>query len=120
MICHFLAERGFYDRQRISGISGKDNQQRFNANRAEESCSLRTCGRSRRNLIALPKRVTRSRYAEHLIKEIGDAEWMLAELMTSQGISFDEVLETNIEKLKKRYPDGFAVERSLHRETGDI
>ena len=57
---------------------------------------------------------------EHLIKEIGDAEWMLAELMTSQGISFDEVLETNIDKLKKRYPEGFSTERSLHRAEGDI
>lgn len=57
---------------------------------------------------------------EHLIKECGDCTWMLAELLTSQGIGFDEVLETNIEKLKKRYPEGFSTERSLHRKEGDI
>ena len=57
---------------------------------------------------------------EQLIKEGGDCLWMLSELFTSQGISFDEVFETNIEKLKKRYPEGFTAERSLHRAEGDI
>ena len=57
---------------------------------------------------------------EHLIKETGDAMWMIAELLTSQGIDLDEVMETNIEKLKKRYPEGFTTERSIHRESGDI
>ena len=57
---------------------------------------------------------------EHIIKECGACTWMIAELLTSQGIGFDEVLETNIEKLKKRYPDGFDVDRSLHRAEGDI
>jgi len=57
---------------------------------------------------------------EHLIKEVGDTLWMIAELLTSQKIDFDKVFETNIEKLKKRYPDGFAVENSLNRQANDI
>lgn len=57
---------------------------------------------------------------EHLLKECGDLLWFVSEFLTSQGMSFDECMETNIDKLKKRYPDGFAVERSLHRETDDI
>jgi len=32
------------------------------------------------------------------------------------GSSLNEAMEKNIEKLKKRYPDGFDPERSLHRE----
>ena len=31
-----------------------------------------------------------------------------------------DVAATNIQKLKKRYPDGFDAERSLHRAKGDI
>ena len=57
---------------------------------------------------------------EHIIKECGDCAWMLAELLTSQGISLDEVFETNIDKLMKRYPEGFDAEHSLHRKNGDI
>lgn len=57
---------------------------------------------------------------EHIIKELGDLMWFAAEFSTSLGISFDEVLETNIDKLIKRYPEGFDVEHSLHRAEGDI
>ena len=34
--------------------------------------------------------------------------------------SLDEMLTTNIEKLKARYPDGFDPDRSLHRADGDV
>ena len=45
---------------------------------------------------------------------------MIAEACTALGIDFEDVLETNIEKLRARYPDGFDPERSLHRKKGDI
>lgn len=54
--------------------------------------------------------------ADDLRKEVGDVAWMLAELCTANGWSLENVLQENIEKLKKRYPDGFEAERSLHRE----
>lgn len=53
---------------------------------------------------------------EHLIKELGDVAWYLAELATVLDISLEEVLERNIEKLKKRYPEGFAYDKSLNRK----
>ena len=46
--------------------------------------------------------------------------WMIAEACTAFGISLDDVMQTNINKLKSRYPEGFTAERSLHREEGDI
>lgn len=58
--------------------------------------------------------------AEHMKKELGDCCWMIAEACTALGIKFEDVLETNIEKLRARYPDGFDPERSLHRKKGDI
>lgn len=57
---------------------------------------------------------------EHVIKETGDLLWFIAEFLTSQGMSLDDCMETNIEKLRKRYPDGFDAEHSLHRVKGDV
>lgn len=53
---------------------------------------------------------------EALIKELGDVAWYLAEATEALDVSLDEVFERNIEKLKKRYPEGFSSERSINRE----
>lgn len=58
--------------------------------------------------------------AEHVKKELGDCLWMIAELCTALDFNLEDVMQTNIDKLKKRYPDGFDSEKSLHRKTGDI
>ncbi len=57
---------------------------------------------------------------EHFKKELGDCLWMIAEACDAFGFSLDEVMELNIEKLRKRYPNGFSSENSLHRAEGDI
>lgn len=44
---------------------------------------------------------------ENLILELGDLMWYFANLLKILDISFDDVLEKNIEKLLKRYPNGF-------------
>ena len=53
---------------------------------------------------------------EKLIGELGDIAWYLAETAHALGVPLDEVLERNIGKLKKRYPEGFDENRSIHRE----
>lgn len=53
---------------------------------------------------------------EHLIEELGDVLWYCAELATGLGVGLDAVAERNIEKLKKRYPNGFEAERSINRD----
>lgn len=57
---------------------------------------------------------------EHMMKELGDCMWMIAEICTAIGCTMDEVGQMNIDKLKARYPEGFSAERSLHRAEGDI
>ena len=52
---------------------------------------------------------------EKLAKELGDIAWYLAETATALNLKLEDVLASNIEKLKKRYPDGFESERSIHR-----
>jgi len=57
----------------------------------------------------------------HLIKELGDTLWYVAQACIALEVSFDEVVQTNIDKLMKRYPDGFFdVFYSENREVGDI
>ena len=56
---------------------------------------------------------------EHLAKELGDIAWYLAEAATALDLSLEEILQANIEKLKKRYPEGFEIQRSTHREKDD-
>ena len=53
---------------------------------------------------------------EKLIDELGDVAWYLAECATVLDVSLEEILERNIEKLKKRYPEGFSTYRSINRE----
>ncbi|WGF40274.1 MULTISPECIES: nucleoside triphosphate pyrophosphohydrolase family protein [Lysinibacillus] len=48
-------------------------------------------------------------------KELGDVMWYLANIARLAGLSLDEIAEANIEKLKKRYPDGFSTEASINR-----
>ena len=57
---------------------------------------------------------------EHLIVELGDVMWYVAQACMALDISFDEVVETNVNKLKKRYPGGeFDVHFSECRQVGD-
>lgn len=53
---------------------------------------------------------------ENLHEEIGDLLWGIAELCTAFGLSMSDIAYCNLEKLKKRYPNGFEAERSVHRE----
>ena len=52
---------------------------------------------------------------EGLKKELGDIAWYLAETAYALDLSLEEVCAGNIEKLKKRFPEGFSTEASLHR-----
>lgn len=57
---------------------------------------------------------------EHVKKELGDCLWFIAEACDAFGFDLDDVMQTNIDKLTVRYPDGFSEEKSLHRAEGDI
>lgn len=48
--------------------------------------------------------------------ELGDVLWYLTEAAVALGYSLEDIMKMNIEKLKKRYPDGFDPERSKNRE----
>ena len=52
---------------------------------------------------------------EKLAKELGDIAWYLAETAWALEIPLEDILQSNLEKLKNRYPQGFSAERSLNR-----
>ena len=57
----------------------------------------------------------------HMKRELGDIMWYLAQACMVLDISFDEVLEMNVEKLSARYPEGtFDVHYSENRKEGDL
>ena len=56
---------------------------------------------------------------EKLAKELGDVAWYLAETATAIGYDLEDIFQMNIDKLKKRYPEGFSVEKSVNRNTDD-
>ena len=56
----------------------------------------------------------------HLAKELGDIAWYLAEAATALDLPLEEIFQANLDKLKKRYPDGFDSQKSLIRLNGDL
>lgn len=57
---------------------------------------------------------------EHLAKELGDIAWYLAEAATALDLPLENILQANIEKIKKRYPEGFDTQKSQIRLSGDL
>ena len=53
---------------------------------------------------------------EKLAKELGDICWYLAETTTALDLSLEDIMTANIQKLKKRYPEGFSADKSINRE----
>ena len=52
---------------------------------------------------------------EKLAKELGDVAWYLAETAWALEIPLEDILRGNLDKLKKRYPQGFDAEKSMNR-----
>jgi NTP pyrophosphatase (non-canonical NTP hydrolase) len=58
---------------------------------------------------------------EHMIIELGDLMWYVAQACMALEVSLDEVVARNVKKLEKRYPGGsFDVYYSENRVEGDL
>ena len=56
----------------------------------------------------------------HMKRELGDVLWYWVQGCIALGFTPEEVMQENINKLEKRYPNGFEVVRSEVRAEGDI
>ena len=58
---------------------------------------------------------------EHMVIELGDLMWYVAQACMALEVSFDDVVARNVKKLEKRYPGGaFDVYYSENRAEGDL
>jgi NTP pyrophosphatase (non-canonical NTP hydrolase) len=55
---------------------------------------------------------------DRIAKEIGDILWYCAMGARGIGVSLGDIAHMNVEKLRKRYPEGFSAERSINRPDG--
>ena len=53
---------------------------------------------------------------EKLKKELGDVLWYIAEACEALDLKLDDVMQTNIDKLAKRFKNGFTKEESINRK----
>ncbi len=57
----------------------------------------------------------------HMKRELGDIMWYFMQACMALGTTPEEIIEMNVEKLKKRYPGGeFDVHYSENRLLGDV
>lgn len=49
-------------------------------------------------------------------EELGDLLWYIALAIDELGSSFEEIMELNINKLKKRYPEQFSEDKAYNRD----
>ena len=57
----------------------------------------------------------------HMKRDLGDICWYIAQACMALDTTFDEIIEMNVDKLKKRYPGGeFNVHQSENRKEGDL
>ena len=65
--------------------------------------------------------VKKHRYHAHpwdqdeAIKELGDVAWYLMRACEAIGVQMGDVLQENLLKLQRRYPNGFSPEASINR-----
>lgn len=53
---------------------------------------------------------------DRVIEELGDILWYVAVYAHDIGVDLEEIAEKNIEKVAKRYPNGFSAEASINRK----
>jgi len=56
---------------------------------------------------------------QKIIKELGDVCWYIAITAEGLGVDLETVMQLNVDKLRKRYPEGFDPDKSINRKDVD-
>jgi NTP pyrophosphatase (non-canonical NTP hydrolase) len=69
-------------------------------------------------LDALKKQIFYSKEVDkvNLAEEVGDVLWYVAMMLRELEMSFEDVMQMNINKLQKRFPDKFETNQALNRD----
>ena len=57
---------------------------------------------------------------QHTIEELGDVMWYVANLATQMNTTLDKIIEMNVDKLSKRYPDMYGNTTTQRYEDDNI
>ena len=57
---------------------------------------------------------------KHLVRELGDVAWYLAEAATALDVPLEAVFQGNLDKLRRRFPNGFDTGASVNRKEDDL
>lgn len=81
------------------------------------NAAMGLCGESGEVLDLLKKKMFQGHDLDKdkLILELGDIAWYLAEAATALDTTLDDIFQRNIDKLKKRFPNGFDETKSINR-----
>ena len=52
---------------------------------------------------------------DHVVKELGDILWYVVQAADALEVTLEHIMEQNVEKLRRRYPQGFSSEASINR-----
>ncbi len=106
------------------GISANDYQRAAMRTAGDDESSyllngvMGLCGEAGEVIDAVKKHLHQGHELDPLkiVEELGDCLWYVALVAEAVGATLSEVMERNIEKLMKRYPEGFSKERSVNRD----
>lgn len=82
------------------------------------NCALGLCGESGEVADIIKKNIFQGHEInkQEIAEELGDVAWYLAVASYAIGIDLESVMKQNIDKLKKRYPNGFSAYDSINRK----
>lgn len=98
--------------------ASEENQDKFDGNGPLLDAALGLGGEAGECLDIVKKHLFQGHELDlqGLLEELGDVAWYLAIFCDALGFTLETVMQMNIDKLRKRYPDGFDKARSINRE----
>ncbi len=102
---------------RVTSVGGNDKHE-YNLSGNEQMlvwCALGLGGEAGEVMDTISKLPDGRYVSVDLVKELGDNDWYNAAICTLLGVPMSDVMQANIDKLKKRFPEGWGSEASKAR-----
>lgn len=107
----------FVEYAREAGIGGVELDTKFQEGADKAICSAMGIAEEAGEVLGLHKKFLffdHQIQRERIREELGDVLWYVGETGATWGFSLQDIANSNIEKVRKRYPKGFDKERSKH------
>ena len=98
-----------------SGGGHEDQWDRYEPNLVHATLGIDTEAAELLEILLDSPELDKETLRKRVLDEAGDLLWYTALLLKCVGLTFEEVFEKNIAKLKARYPEGFSQDSAVHR-----